>query len=143
MGLFSRFKPSDNRQKAAEVTNVPSSPASSPFDTNSKTSDKLHKNATTAAESAVPKDQAPGYDNSNRTHWPANPHAGDYQARIAQLEADAVAKEAAGEPRKKNWIKDKFNLVGPDEPEYYERRYTKSGNGSDYEQNSMVALIAQ
>jgi hypothetical protein len=89
-----------------------------------------------ALTSTPPKAHLPAHGSSSHCSWPANPHAGDFKARVAQMEEDAKA-----EPHKKSWLKEKLNLKDPSEPEYYERRYTASGNGGDYEQASRIAMM--
>jgi hypothetical protein len=75
----------------------------------------------------------PGSGSGSNSHWPLAPHAGNYKERLAKMDEDA--KE---HPRKKSWLKEKLNLTDSTDPEYYDRRFTASGNGSDYEQISQA-----
>jgi hypothetical protein len=86
--------------------------------------------------STLPQAPPPRSGSGSNSRWPASPHAGDYQARIAKLEEDSKAH-----PHKKNWFKEKLNLADPTEREYYERRFLASGDGSDYEQNARIAML--
>jgi hypothetical protein len=93
---------------------------------------------TPSASTSTPR-KAPsaGHRSVPAPNWPIIPGSGDYQARIAQLEDDSNAQ-----PHKKSWLKDKLNMVDPNEREYYERRYTASGHGSDFEQTTRLAALA-
>jgi len=49
--------------------------------------------------------------------------------------------ESETHPQKKSWLKEKLNLAGPTEQEYYDRKFTASGDGSNYEQTSRLAMM--
>jgi hypothetical protein len=52
-----------------------------------------------------------------------------------------MEEDSKAHPHKKSWIKEKLDLADPSEPEYYERRFTASGDGSNYEQTSRLAML--
>jgi hypothetical protein len=53
-----------------------------------------------------------------------------------------MEEDSKAESYKKIWTKEKFDLTDPTEPEYYERRFNASRNGSDYEHASRLAMLA-
>ena len=52
-----------------------------------------------------------------------------------------MESDSKAHPQKKSWIKETFNLSDPTEQEYYERKYTASGEGSNYERTSRLAML--
>lgn len=141
MGLFSKFKQSNKDKSNSQEPNTALSadtslPVSVPAPERKPSSESMNE------EISKPKPQPDLGKDERDNKWLIHPHAGDYEARIHKLEADREAKDADGKPHKKNWLKDKLDLAGPDDPEYYERRYTASGNGSNYEQGNTLALIS-
>jgi hypothetical protein len=141
MGLLSKIKhskeecaPAAARNNATSTTTPPSSIDLSSSMSYPKASPQSY---TVSETSTLPKDPPPGYvSGSLSSTWPAVPRAGDYEARIAKKEEDSKAH-----PHKKSWIKKKLDLADPTEREYYERRFTASGEGSEYEQNSKIAML--
>lgn len=137
MGLFSKFKHSEEESATDATrndTNVSPTPPSSSM-ASPKVVPQLHTSS--ASNSTLSEAPRPGYGSGSNSHWPAVPHSGDYKARIAQMDEDSKLQ-----PHKKNWVKEKLDLADPTEKEYYERRYTASGKGSDFERVSQMSTQA-
>jgi hypothetical protein len=140
MGLLNKFQHSKEDSTPASASNIPQimTPPSTEDVSSSVEYPKGSPPPYTpyALTSTPPKAPPPAQRSGSNSHWPAVPHTTDYQARIAQKE-----EEAKAQPQRKSWIKKTFNLADPSDPEYYERRFTASGNGSDYEQaNQYMAM---
>jgi hypothetical protein len=142
MGLFSKSQHSKEETTPVVSDTKPNftTAASSTTDVSSLT--EFPKGSPPPYESHAPtstnsKAPLPGHASNSNSRWPIVSHTSDYKARIAQQEANAGT-----EPPKKNWIKKTFNLADPSDADYYERKYTASGNGSEYEQTSQYALMA-
>jgi len=151
MGLFSKLKhgkdeslpgAANNDSQTALTSTYPSEPPP-PYSTDL---DKVPQ----PIEHEVPQRAS----SSRPINWPISPHTVDYEQRKASLRnADGATSnhETGGvagpssegeDPQKKNWLKKTFGLAGPEDPEYYERRYGPDGNGSDWEKKARIAQTA-
>jgi hypothetical protein len=142
MGLFSKFRRSKEKYASTAAMNNPefiTTPPSTDDLSSSTASPKASSAsyATSTSKSTSSKVSPESHGSGSHSNWPASPRAGDYKARMAELEEDSKLR-----PHKKSWLKEKLDLADPTEPEYYERRFTASGNGSDYEQASRIATVA-
>jgi hypothetical protein len=140
MGLLSKLKHSEEDQAPTTVnSNTETSTTSQSTEDLSSSimpskfcpsSDTSSKSTSTPSKAHQPERR------SAPKNWPAIPHAADYKERLAQMEEDSKTQ-----PHKKSWLQKKLDLADPSEPEYYERRYTASGEGGEYEQVSRIARL--
>lgn len=129
MGLFSKSQ--DSKKEA--VSSTTSVDPKNTDDASSIAEFPKGSRPTSASNSTAPP---PGYESHKKTPWPLVPFSSGYKEGVAQI---AEGENTMGEPRKKSWFKKTFNLADPSDSDYYERRYTASGEGSDYEKIQRIA----